>query len=107
VQSRPEPQRALLGLGKRDASYDAGLPVPQLWFRQGVHEAPQRVPDGHRVVAMNDQHAYLDLPADSPLAVGDMIGLGISHPCLTFDKWQVIPVVDDSYNIVSAIRTFF
>jgi D-serine dehydratase len=56
---------------------------------------------------MNDQHAYLDLPADSPLAVGDMIGLGISHPCLTFDKWQVIPVVDDSYNIVSAIRTFF
>ncbi len=107
LQSRPEPKRALLGLGKRDASYDAGLPVPQLWFRPGGHQAPEAVPPGHAVVAINDQHAFLDLPANSPLRVGDMVGLGISHPCLTFDKWQVIPVVDDAYNIVSAIRTFF
>ena len=36
-----------------------------------------------------------------------MVALGLSHPCLVFDKWQVIPIVDDEYNVVSAIRTFF
>jgi len=49
----------------------------------------------------------MTVPEDSPLAVGDMVGFGISHPCTTFDKWQVVPVVDDDYTVVSAIRTFF
>ena len=62
---------------------------------------------GHTVTGLNDQHCHLALPVDSPLAVGDMMALGISHPCTTFDKWQVIPVVNDDYDIVSAIRTFF
>lgn len=106
VLSRPEPTRAVLGFGRRDASYDAGLPVPRFRFRPGAGR-PQAVADDHRVVAINDQHAYLDLPAASPFAVGDMVGLGISHPCLTFDKWQFVPVVDEDYNVVSAIRTFF
>ena len=34
---------------------------------------------------------WLDLPADDPLAVGDLVGCGISHPCTTFDKWRLIP----------------
>jgi D-serine deaminase-like pyridoxal phosphate-dependent protein len=38
---------------------------------------------------------------------GDIIGFGISHPCTTFDKWQVLFVVDDEYGVVDAIRTFF
>lgn len=107
VQSRPEPTRAILSFGKRDASYDAGLPVPLLRFRPGTMTAPEPVPDGHRVVAINDQHAFLDLPAASPFAVGDLVACGISHPCLAFDKWQFIPVVDDDYRVTSAIRTFF
>lgn len=107
VQSRPEAQRAILTLGKRDASYDAGLPVPFAWFRPGVDRQPRALPEGHRAVAMNDQHTHIVLPADSPLRVGDMVGLGISHPCLTFDKWQVMPVVDDDYGVIAAIRTFF
>ncbi len=107
VQSRPEPGRVILTMGKRDAGYDAGLPVPQSWFRPGTHRQPQPVAPGHATVEMNDQHLFMDLPAASPLQVGDMIGFGISHPCLTFDKWQFIPVVDDSYTVVSAIRTFF
>ena len=49
----------------------------------------------------------LELPADAPLKVGDMIGSGISHPCTTFDKWQLIAEVDDAYTVVGAIRTFF
>jgi len=107
VQSRPEPTRAILGFGKRDSSYDAGLPAPQAWFRPGSEDAPRPLGPDHKVVALNDQHAFVDLPAESPLRVGDMVALGLSHPCLVFDKWQMIPIVDDEYNVVSAIRTFF
>jgi D-serine dehydratase len=56
---------------------------------------------------MNDQHTHMKVPEESPLRVGDMVSFGVSHPCLTFDKWQVLYVVDDAYNIVSAVRTFF
>jgi D-serine deaminase-like pyridoxal phosphate-dependent protein len=35
------------------------------------------------------------------------VGLGISHPCTTFDKWRVIPVVDDTGHVTDAIHTFF
>lgn len=107
VQSRPEPTRALLTLGKRDAAFDAGMPVPVRRFRPGTDTSPRPVGAGHAVVAMNDQHAFLDLPADSDLAVGDMVACGVSHPCLTFDRWQVIPVVDPDLTVVDAIRTFF
>ena len=58
-------------------------------------------------MTLNDQHAWLDLPADDPLAVGDLVGCGISHPCTTFDKWRLIPVVDDDYRVVDAYHTFF
>jgi D-serine dehydratase len=47
------------------------------------------------------------IPAGSPLAVGDMVAFGISHPCLTFDKWRIMYVVDDDYTCVSALRTYF
>ncbi len=107
VQSRPEPTRAILGFGKRDASYDDALPKPLAWFRSGVHACPEPFASTPVVVALNDQHAFLDLPSESPLAVGDMVALGISHPCTTFDKWQLLPVVDDDYTVVEAVRTFF
>ncbi len=105
VQSRPQPDKVLLTMGKRDVSVD-DMPVAQAWFRPGEN-ATREVPSGHRVVAHNDQHCHMMVPTDSPLTVGDMVGFGVSHPCLTFDKWQVICVVDDAYNVVSAIRTFF
>jgi len=110
VQSRPEPEKAVLTMGKRDVSYDVDLPVPLRWVRPraGIAAADIReVGPGHRVVELNDQHCHLKLPAESPLAVGDMVAFGVSHPCTTFDKWQVIPLVDDDYTVVSAIKTFF
>ena len=58
-------------------------------------------------MALNDQHAFLDVPDDSPLQVGDILTFGISHPCTTFDKWQVIYVVDDDDRVIEAVRTFF
>jgi D-serine dehydratase len=106
IQSRPEPHRAFATFGKRDTGNDLGVPAPLLWFRPGVHRRPERLL-GCSVLRMNDQHAHLDIPADSPLVVGDMVAFGISHPCTTFDKWQVIPIVDADYSIVDAIRTFF
>lgn len=36
VQSRPEAERAIVGLGKRDAAFDAGLPVAAARFRSGM-----------------------------------------------------------------------
>jgi D-serine dehydratase len=59
------------------------------------------------VTALNDQHAYVRVPRTDPLAVGDLLGCGISHPCTAFDKWRLIPVVDDDYTVVDAIATFF
>lgn len=109
VQSRPESRKAILTMGKRDVSYDVDLPMPLKWFRpgEGGANAVRAVPAGHVVTGLNDQHCHMTLPEDSPLAVGDMVGFGISHPCTTFDKWQVVPLVDDDYTVVSAIKTFF
>jgi D-serine dehydratase len=49
----------------------------------------------------------MSLPAGADMQVGDMIGLGVSHPCTTFDKWRLLYVVDDGYNIASAVQTYF
>lgn len=107
VQSRPEPGRAFATMGKRDVSFDVDLPKPVKWFRPGVHTAPQPAPESWRVTALNDQHAFVDLPEDADLAVGDMIGFGVSHICTTFDRWQLLLEVDDDYTVVGGIRTFF
>nr|NIP57771.1 amino acid deaminase [Gemmatimonadota bacterium]NIR78158.1 amino acid deaminase [Gemmatimonadota bacterium]NIT86725.1 amino acid deaminase [Gemmatimonadota bacterium]NIU30583.1 amino acid deaminase [Gemmatimonadota bacterium]NIU35408.1 amino acid deaminase [Gemmatimonadota bacterium] len=107
VQSLPEPGRAILTAGKRDVSFDYGLPEPERWYRSGEHDGPRELGEGYAVVALNDQHAYLDVPGDTPLRVGDMVALGISHPCATFDRWQLLPLVNADYDVVGAVRTFF
>lgn len=110
VQSRPESMLAILTMGKRDASHDAGLPVPLAWHRPGPG-VPHPLPEGAAIAKMNDQHAYLRLPEGHPLcselAVGDLVGCGISHPCTTFDKWKLLLEVDDGYAVRGAINTFF
>ncbi|WP_368856183.1 hypothetical protein, partial [Klebsiella pneumoniae] len=40
-------------------------------------------------------------------AYGDRIGLGISHPCTTFDKWDIMYLVDEDYNVQDVFKTFF
>lgn len=107
VQSRPEQGKAILTMGRRDVGFDAGLPVPHLVFRRGRDSRPIPIAAGHRLTGLNDQHAHMTLPHESDLAVGDVVGFGISHPCTTFDKWQVLFVVDDDYRVVDAIKTFF
>ncbi|MDQ7975655.1 amino acid deaminase [Paraburkholderia sp. SARCC-3016] len=108
VQSIPEPDLAIIGFGKRDAAFDAGLPEPARHYRPG-NTAPREVAasEGWEVFNMMDQHAYMRIPAGADLQVGDMIAFDISHPCLTFDKWRQVLVVDPSYRVTEVIETFF
>ncbi|MDQ7903776.1 alanine racemase [Phytohabitans sp. ZYX-F-186] len=104
VLSRPEPELAIAGLGRRDASADAGLPVPQLVRRRTGEAGPL---PSTVVTAVNDQHAYLHLAPPDALAVGDLVRFGISHPCTTFDKWHAIPVVDPDGTVIDVAHTHF
>ncbi|HEU5476027.1 MAG TPA: amino acid deaminase [Actinophytocola sp.] len=104
VTSRPTADLALLTMGKRDAPYDLGLPEPQL-IRSGDGVTPL---PGCRVTALNDQHTFLAVTAGADPRVGDWVGFGLSHPCTTFDKWQLIPVAGaDGETVVDLIRTYF
>ena len=107
VQSRPEPGRAIATMGKRDVGWDMSLPLLEQWYRPGTHAAPQAAGKFGAVVGLNDQHAHIEVPASSPLQVGDLLSFGVSHPCTTFDRWQLIYEVDDAYNVTGAIKTFF
>lgn len=104
IQSMPEPGLALVGMGKRDCPYDNHLPIPHQAYRLDVGwmELPPC-----EIVAVHDQHAFLKYEGPTQLQVGDMIRSGISHPCTAFDKWRLIPVVNDHYVVVDGILTFF
>ncbi|MEQ7008872.1 amino acid deaminase [Actinopolymorpha sp. B17G11] len=104
VLSRPEAGRALVGAGRRDLPFDVELPVV---YRIVSPEGSERHAVGAVVSALNDQHAFIDLPRDAEVAVGDLVAFGISHPCTAFDKWRVIPVLDDDDRIVEIAHTLF
>ncbi|AGZ44436.1 alanine racemase [Actinoplanes friuliensis] len=88
VLSTPEPGLAIVGMGKRDAPFDEGLPVAE----------------GFTVTKLNDHHTYLSGGAP---AVGDLVRFGLSHPCTAFDKWRFIPVADDDDVVVDVLHTYF
>jgi D-serine deaminase-like pyridoxal phosphate-dependent protein len=104
VLSQPEPGLALLGFGKRDAPIDAGFPVP---VAHHPHRGAQHDIESWTITALNDQHAYLGTDPATVPAVGDVVVLGISHPCTAFDRWRLVMEVDADHDVVGAIRTFF
>jgi len=112
VLSHPEQEIALFDGGKRDLPYDEGLPEPQVRCPRVAGEHGARLEDVS-VSALNDQHGFLRLPSVRPdqLWVGDRLRLGLSHPCTAFDKWALIPVIDDPDDddplVVDLVRTFF
>jgi D-serine dehydratase len=108
VQSCPEPGLVILAVGKRDISYDLDLPIPISFCKLGSG-AVTDAPAGWKVSGLNDQHAYLrgTGPEHAALQVGDLVALGISHPCTTFDKWRWMPVVDENYRVCDALVTCF
>lgn len=101
VVSHPEDGLALLDAGRRDVPFDLDLPVPQSVAGE--------------ITALNDQHAFLRLAADDGDAagaeVGDVVRLGLSHPCTAFDKWRVVAVIDDpdaaDPRVIGAVATCF
>jgi D-serine dehydratase len=107
IQSHPEPGLAILNVGKRDVSFDIDLPVAERWFRPGLHSSPVRIAGQAIAAEINDQHLMLRTSPSAGFRVGDLIGLGVSHPCTTFDKWRLIHVLDDGFNVVEGIMTFF
>jgi len=36
-----------------------------------------------------------------------MIAFDICHPCLTFDKWRALVVLNTSYQVIDIVETFF
>jgi D-serine dehydratase len=106
VQSRPEADRAVCSIGKRDVSFDVHLPKPISWCRPGRDLMPQPLA-GHVVDGLNDQHALVRLPEDSPVQVGDLVGFGVSHPCTTFDRWPLLFLIDETGTVVDGIQTYF
>ncbi|MFJ3661851.1 alanine racemase [Streptomyces sp. NPDC090119] len=103
VVSRPEPGQAFVNAGKRDAAYDLDRPEAQVVRRDGV----ERPATGVTVTALSDQHMWLATTAEADVMVGDWIGFGLSHPCTSFDKWQLIPVAEADGTVVQYVRTFF
>lgn len=103
VTSKPEKDLALLTIGKRDASFDEGLPGPQvIRTAEGT-----KALTGCTITNMNDQHSFMAVNG-ADVQVGDWIGLGLSHPCTVFDKWQLLPAVGtDGETVVDLVRTYF
>lgn len=110
VASVPETGLAILDVGKRDVPFDEGLPTVQC-IAEGLGE-PTRALAEARISAVNDQHAFMHFARDEYVKPGDVIRLGLSHPCTAFDKWQLIPVLESTTAtqnpvIVDLLRTFF
>ena len=103
VVSRPSAEQAFVNAGKRDAAYDLDLPFAQVIRRDGA----ERPATGVSVTGLSDQHAWLSTTPEADLEVGDWVGLGLSHPCTSFDKWQLIPVAEADGTVVDYVRTFF
>jgi D-serine deaminase-like pyridoxal phosphate-dependent protein len=86
VLSTPEPGLAIVGMGKRDAPFDEGLPIVE----------------GGIVERMNDHHTYVR----GSFEPGQLLRFGLSHPCTAFDKWRHIPVADESDVVVDVLHTY-
>jgi D-serine deaminase-like pyridoxal phosphate-dependent protein len=105
VVSRPSAEQAFVNAGKRDAAYDLDLPEVQV-VRSDAGSG-ERSADGIAVTGLSDQHAWIRTDEGVELRVGDWVGMGLSHPCTSFDKWELIPVVEQDGTVVDYIRTYF
>ena len=100
VLSIPEPDLAILNFGKRDAGNDLDEPLPIL--KLNGKPAPFKA----EIEKLNDQHAFMKITPGS-VVVGDIVGCGISHPCTNFDKWRLLPLVNDNYDVIDLVHTHF
>ena len=104
VLSAPEPGRAIVGIGKRDAPYDVGLPVPRALYRADGAAVSLA---GAGVTKLMDQHALVEVGPGQPVAPGDIMSFGVSHPCAAFDRWRFLPLIDADGTVVDGVVTGF
>ncbi|NEB81015.1 amino acid deaminase, partial [Streptomyces sp. SID14478] len=105
VVSRPAPGQAFTNAGKRDAAYD--LDLPEVQVVRDARTGSLRDAAGIAVTGLSDQHGWVRTESGADVEVGDWLGMGLSHPCTSFDKWQLIPVVEADGTVVDYVRTFF
>jgi D-serine deaminase-like pyridoxal phosphate-dependent protein len=77
VVSRPVPTRCVINAGHKATTKDHGLPA--------VKDVPHAT-----VVALNDEHAVITVPADAPISIGDRIELLPSHVDPTMNLHDVV-----------------
>ena len=105
VLSTAEDGLAIVGLGRRDVSFDQGLPrVVAARREDGLVDA---LDGAVEATALDDQHLYCSVREGAELRVGDLVACGISHPCSMFDRWRLIAVVDDDDDVGEVVATFF
>ena len=104
VLSTPEDGLAIVGLGRRDVSFDQGL--PRVMAARREDGSVDALDGAVEATALDDQHLYCRVGEGVELRVGDLVACGISHPCSMFDRWRLIPVVDDGA-VVEVVATFF
>jgi D-serine deaminase-like pyridoxal phosphate-dependent protein len=102
VQSRPQPDFAVVSFGKRDVPFDLGLPLPRR-VRGGDGAVVEFTAE---VVALSDQHAHVRLDPAAELAVGDLLGAELSHPCGAFERWKLLFVVNEQRRVTGGVLTF-
>ncbi len=105
VVSNPEPGLAVADAGRRDLSHDAGLPVPLERVR-GPERLDLSVTDAH-VSALSDQHTFVRFSPQLDIVTGDLIRLGISHPCTTLDRHRAVFLLDDADHVIGVVETEF
>ncbi len=112
LTAQPRLHRLLtnLGEGARTASGSAASLTTSSSQRCAPSNRPARrhpLRAEASILALNDQHAYMKLDVAEDLRVGDLVRCDISHPCTAFDKWRLIPVVDEGYRVLDAVLTYF
>lgn len=108
VQSVPEQNLAIIGMGRRDAGNDSGFPVPYLHYRPG-NEALTYFDRSTslEVFKMMDQHSFLRIGENDDFQVGDIIAFDIYHSCTTLDKWRNVLLIDDKYDVLQVFQSDF
>ena len=105
VQSRPEANKVIVNVGKRDVAFDADLPMLERVYRDG--QLLDMETHNITTTAVMDQHMFMQVEENCPLEVGDIVVLSTSHPCITFDKWRYIGLTNQNDEVTEWVKTEF
>ena len=75
--------------------------------RSRAGTAPGAMPGASRWTASRTNTRSAGWTKGSRSPSGEVVRFGVSHPCTAFDKWRVLPVLDDDDVVVEAVATYF